>query len=97
MAGGDSLRFTCLCGLRGYHKYRSVWTPTIGEELVANKHENHNVRDRYAITAFKLLPGPIHPSVVGHLSREISRFIYYIIIIIHGGRVSCQVIDVRYC
>lgn len=93
MAGGGSLRFSFLCGLRGYHEYRAIWTPTIGEELVA-KHESHNVQDRYAIAALKLLPGTIHPSVVGHLPREISRFTYYILI--YGGRVSCQVISVCY-
>ena len=70
-----------LFGLRGYHEYHAIWTPTIGEELVA-KHESH---DKYAIAAFKLLPGTIRPSVVGHLPREISRFTYYIII--HGGSV----------
>ena len=84
MANGSSLRFSFLCGLRGYHEYRAIWTPTIGEELVA-KYEIHNVHDRHAIAAFKLLPGTIHPSVVGHLPREISRFTYYIII--HGGSV----------
>ena len=93
MAGGGSLRSSFLCGLRGYHEYHAIWTPTISEELVA-KHENHNVHDRYAIATFKLLPGTIDPSVVGHLPREISRFTYYIII--YGGRVSCQVISVCY-
>jgi hypothetical protein len=93
MADGGSLKFSFLCGLRGYHEYHTIWSPTIGEELVA-KHESHSVQDRYAIAALKLLPGTIHPSVVGHLPRKISRFTYYIII--HGGRVSCQVISVRY-
>ena len=80
MADGGSLRFSFLCGLRGYHEYRSVWTPSIGEELAA-KIESHNIHDRYAIAALKLLPGTIRPSVVGHLPREISRFTYYIIIV----------------
>ena len=31
-----------------------------------------------------LLSGTLRPSIVGHLSREISRFTYYVII--HGGR-----------
>ena len=87
---GSSLRFSFLCGLRGYHEYRSIWTPSIGEELGA-KNKSHNV---HAIAALKLLPGTIRPSVVGHLPREISRFTYYIII--HGGRVSCQVMDVHH-
>ena len=82
MADGGSLRFRFLCGLRGYHEYRSIWTPSIGEELVA-KNESHNVHDRYAIAALKLQPGTIWPSVIDHLPREISRFTYCIII--HGG------------
>ena len=76
MADGSSLRFSYLCGLRGYHEYHSIWTPSIGEELGA-KNESHNVHDRYAIAALKL-PGTIQPSVVGHLPLEISRFTYYI-------------------
>ena len=91
--GGSSLRHSFLCGLRGYHEYRRVWTPTVAEELVV-QHESHNAYDRYAIAALKLLPGTIRPSVIGHLPREISRFTYYIII--HGGRVSCKVIDAHY-
>ena len=94
MADGGSLRFSFLCGLRGYHEYRSVWTPSIGEELAA-KTESHNIHDRYAIAALKLLPGTIRLSVVGHLPREISRFTYYIII--YGARVSCQVTDIHHC
>lgn len=93
MADGGSLRFSFLCGLRGYNKYHSVWTPSFGEELAA-KIENHNVCDRYAIAALKLLPGTIRPSVVGHLPPEISILTYYIII--HGARVSCQVTDIHH-
>ena len=88
-----ALRYSFSCGLRGYHEYRSAWIPAIGEELVA-QHESHNAYDRYTIAVLKLLPGTIRPAVVGHFLREISRFTYYIII--HGGRVSCQVIDVNY-
>ena len=71
MADGGSLRYSFLCGLGGYHEYRSVWTPTIGEVLVA-QHESHMAYDRYAIAILKLLPGTIRPSVAGHLPREIS-------------------------
>ena len=73
------LRFSFPCGLRGYHEYRSVWTPRIDEELIA-KHKSRNDFDRYAIAAFKTLPGTVRPSVVGHLPRG---FTYGMII--HGG------------
>lgn len=90
---GGTVTFNFLCGLRGYHEYRSVWNPVVGESLRA-RHENDNAHDRYAIAAMKQLPGTIRPSVVGHLPREISRYTYYIIL--HGGRVTCQVIDDRH-
>ena len=77
--------------MRGFHEYRSVWTPTIDEELVATNKAD-NIHDRYAIAAFKLLLGTLRPSIVGHLPREISG--YYVII--HGGRVSCQVVDAHH-
>ena len=81
-ATSGCVKFTFPCGLRGFHEYRSVWTPTIDDELTAT-HESSNRFDRYAIAAFKMLPGTIRPSVVGHLPREISRFTYYVIV--HGG------------
>ena len=69
IADGGSLRFSFLSGLRGYHEYQSVWTTSIGEELAA-KTESHNIHDRYAIAALKLLPGTIRPPVVSHLPRK---------------------------
>ena len=82
MAASGCLKFAFPSGLRGFHEYRSVWTPRIDEELTAT-HESRNNFDRYEIAAFKTLPGTIRPSVVGHLPREISRFTYYVIV--HGG------------
>ena len=93
MAAGGRLKFTFPCGLRGFHEYHSMLTPTMGEELTA-VHEDKNRFDRYAIAALKTLPGNIRPSTVGHLPREISRFTYYIIV--HGGRVACKVTDVHH-
>lgn len=90
---GGTLTFTFLCGLRGYHVYRSVWNPVVSECLPA-RHESYNAHDRYAIAAFKQLPGSIHLSVVGHLPRELSRYTYYLIF--YGGRVTCQVMDDRH-
>ena len=93
MAAGGCLKFTFPCGLRGFHEYRSVWTPRIDEELTAT-HESNNNFDRYAIAVFKTLPGTTRPSVVGHLPREISRFTYYVIV--YGGRVSCKVTNAHH-
>ena len=76
--------------LRGYHEYHSVWTSKISEQLVM-KQKSHNAFDIYAIAATKLLPATIRSYVVRHLPPEISRFAHYLII--HKGRVSCNVAD----
>ena len=41
MSDSLKIRFIFLCGLRGYHKYHSVWTPTLQEVLEA-KQESGN-------------------------------------------------------
>ena len=87
------LRFSFLCGIRGYHEYRVRWVPALNEVL-STKREIHNRHDCYAIAVMKRLPGSLSDSVVGHLPREISRYTYYIIV--HGASVSCKVIDVHH-
>ena len=87
------LRFSFLCGLRGYHKYRSVWTPSLHEVLPA-RHEASNPHDQYAIACMKILPGGLFESVVGHLPKEVSRFTRFIIL--HGARVSAKIVAVNH-
>ena len=48
------------------------------------KHESRNCHDRYPIAVMKWLTGTLIASVVGHLPREISRFINFIID--HGAK-----------
>ena len=67
----STLRVSFLCGLRGYHEYRTVWNPVI-DEVLSTRHERNNIHDRYAIAAIKLLPGTIAPSIIGHLPKKIS-------------------------
>ena len=60
MAAGDGegdgdgviLRYSFLCGLRGYHQYRLLWTPVLDEILTARS-EIENYFDRYAIAAYR--------------------------------------------
>ena len=87
------VRFSFLCGLRGYHEYRSLWTPSLHEVLQAI-HEPGNRYDPYAIACVKKLPGRIYESVVGHLPKEVSRITRFIIL--HGTRVSAKVVDIQY-
>ena len=51
--------------IRGYHVYREVWTPTIGEDLLV-KPEPTNEKDPNAVAVFK---GDV---IVGHVPRNFS-------------------------
>ncbi len=51
-----NLSVVFLCGLRGYHEYKTVWTPIL-HEIVYAIHERLNRYDHYAIAARKILPG----------------------------------------
>ena len=56
MAAGDDkgdgdgviVRYSFLCGLRGYHQYRLLWTPVLDEILTARS-KIGNYFDCYAI------------------------------------------------
>ena len=39
-------RFSFLCGSRGYHECRTIWTPNV---ILAVQHELSNLHDQYAI------------------------------------------------
>ncbi len=80
-----------LCGLRGYHEYRLVWSPTIHEVLRA-KQEPNNRHDRYAIACVTTTDRT--ETVVGHLQKEVSRFAFYIIN--YGARISAKVVSTQY-
>ena len=93
MAAAVDLKITFLCGLRGYHEYRTVWNPVLNEKLHARQQRN-NPHDRYAIAALYRQPETGREEIVGHLPREVSRFTSFIIN--HGAAVSVQVVDVNY-
>ena len=50
--------------VRGYHVYRSVWTPVLGE-LLYTEQELANPEDRYIMSVLK------SSTIVGHIPREI--------------------------
>ncbi len=82
--------FTFRCGLRGYHVYRNTWIPH-RDEILSVKHEEENPFDRYAIAAVKRDHGNPREKIVGHLPKEISRLVWFIIL--HGARVSLKIIE----
>ena len=39
--------------------------------------EHRNPHDKFVVAGRVLLPGTLNPSIVGHVPREISRYIWY--------------------
>ena len=62
--------FAYVSAVRGYHVYQDVFTPSIGETLVA-KREFNNTMDKQAV---KVVKGDETP---GHLPRKFSRIVWY--------------------
>ena len=72
--------------------YRNIWIPKKAE-ILSVKHEEENPFDLYAIAAVKRdgNPGAQREKIVGHLPKEISRFVRFIIL--HGARVSVKAVE----
>ena len=56
-------KFPFNSAVRGYHVYKVVWKPTIGEKLQADQ-ELGNEADKFAVKVVK------NNEIVGHLPRE---------------------------
>ena len=56
--------------IRGFHVYKSLWTPKIGEEL-STVRETSNTHDRFAVTIQK---GTL---TIGHVPAEISKVCWF--------------------
>ena len=85
-----SITYSFKCGLRGFHVYKEVWSPIVGEQLKCC-YERNNCYDRYAIAATKRLRCRLADSAVGHLPREISRAKSFFLL--RGGVVCAKFID----
>ena len=79
---------------RGFHVYREIWNPRIGEKLEIAQ-DYGNVEDPFAI-AIKAKPRwrIRFWETVGHIPREISRFCYYFLN--YGGCLEGRVRSPRY-
>ena len=63
--------------VRGYHVYKNVWTPSIGEQLQLRRQDHErSCRER-------------REGIVGHVPREMSRTYWHFIM--HGGSVGCEI------
>ena len=78
--------FAFASAVRGYHVYKDVWKPSIGEKLVA-KREFNNPMDKHAVKVVK------DDETVGHLPREFSRIAWYFLA--RSGEISVEVIGRR--
>ena len=76
------LLFTHDCEIRGFHIYRNIWKPNIGD-IVCCKIEPENRRDKFAVAVIN------NDVVVGHIPREHSRVCYYFLV--RGGHIHCTI------
>lgn len=84
--------FDFTTGLRGFHVYRDIWKPSLNQ-VINFKQERNNLYDRFAVAGMTKLPGTLAASIVGHIPRELSRFIWYAIE--KGARISASVISTK--
>ena len=78
--------FAFASAVRGYHVYKDLWKPSIGEKLVARR-EFNNPMDKHAVKVVK------DDETVGHLPREFSRIAWYFLA--RSGEISVEVIGRR--
>ena len=64
--------FEFVSAVRGYHIYKDIWEPSVGEKLIAHK-EFGNQFDKFAIKVLN------DEQTIGHLPREYSRIAWYVV------------------
>ena len=62
--------YSCESSIRGYHIYKDIWDPRMGEKLSCLQ-EPGNVHDIYAVSVMK------GDDIVGHVPRNISYLCYF--------------------
>ena len=87
-------QFEIACASRGFHVYREIWRPKLGQMLQVSQ-EIGKVHDHFAISLGANIPGKLsHFDIVGHIPREISRFCHYFIN--YGGKIEARVRCIKY-
>ena len=82
------------CASRGFHEYRQIWNPRIGQKLDIEQ-DYGSINDPFSMAIKAVLRGRIqYWETVGHIPREISRFCCYFIN--YGGTLEARLRDVRY-
>ena len=72
--------------IRGFHVYKSTWTPFIGETLLCSR-ETSNLHNQFAVKVVKT------DMIVGHLPKKISSTCS--IFLRKGGTITCRVNGTR--
>ena len=72
----DNIDYDFCSALRGYHMYQKVWKPFIGQ-VITFAREQKIPYDRFAISGSDKIPGKIGCVVVGHIPRELTRYMLY--------------------
>jgi hypothetical protein len=73
--------------VRGFHIYKNIWNPAIGELLLCEK-EFGNLHDPYAVAVVRS-----NGVIVGHIPRRISCFCYFFLC--KNGIISCVITGKR--
>ena len=70
--------FEFYTGFRGYHVYSNTvdWKPYVQEKIIL-KREHKNPHDKFAVAGKVTMKGKIGLIVVGHVPRELSRYVWY--------------------
>ena len=71
MTAASMFKHTVDSAIRGFHIYRSAWTPVLHEQLTASQ-EHGNAEDWFAVAVLMVDASTPAPSIVGYLPREIS-------------------------
>jgi len=85
MAEENNAEFSFAAAVRGYHVYRRVRLPHLGQCLKAGR-ELGNAEDCFAIAVYSLGEHSDHNAkaddnpIVGHLPRELSKVIWYFLL-----------------
>ena len=59
-------RTRCFFAVRGYHMYKDIWEPSVGEKLIALR-DFSNLFHKFAVKVLNA------EEIVGHLPRKYSR------------------------
>ena len=74
--GDWNFYYLIITGLRGFHVYRDIWKPSLNQ-FINFKQERNNGYYRLAVAEMTKLPETLAVPIVGHMLRELSRFIWY--------------------